>query len=138
MNSSQAAEIERDVLLMTGGHFTPAALTPEGFEVIRSRARSQPEAYLDAFERLFLGDNFDVEWHSDILASVFLEQLRDVAPDRVRSLAAELVRRYGEALAGAEKESARTLGIEEPPPPGPAMRRLEEYRAALESLAEEP
>lgn len=132
-------EIEGDVLTMAGGHFTPAALTPEGFEAIRSRARANADAYLDVFERLFLGASFNPEWHSDVLVAVFLDHLRDVAPERVQALAAELLRRYDEALEspGPAPENA-AFGAAPPSEDTNYRRRLSERRREVQHLLEEP
>ena len=129
--------IETDVLTMTGGHFTPASLTPEGFEAIRSRARANADAYLDVFERLYLGSQFDAEWHSAIDVTVFLEHLRDVAPERVRALAASLLRLYDAVLVIYDQYPDKAA-LDELLPRQTAnyLVRLSEHRRELRRLAE--
>lgn len=133
------AEIENDVLTMAGGHFTAAALGPEGFEAIRARARAQPDEYLDTFERLFLGARFNAEVQAAIDVAVFLRHLRDVAPERVRALAASLLRQYDAVLVIYDQFPDKAA-LDEKLPPRTAnyLIQLSERRRELRVLAEEP
>lgn len=132
-------EIENDVLTMTGGHFTAAALGPEGFAAIRERARARPDAYLDAFERMFLGARFDAELHAAIDPTVLLDQLRDVAPERVRALAASLLKQYDAVLVIYDQFPDKAM-LDQQLPARTAnyLIRLSEHRRELRRLAEEP
>jgi hypothetical protein len=91
-------QIEEDVKLMVGGEFSPVAITPEAYNAILARARSQVNEYLDAFERLFLGVRFDAQMHSRLHFPWFLSLLKDAAPDRVRELANHLIKQYDAVL----------------------------------------
>jgi hypothetical protein len=91
-------EIERDILLIIGGDFTPASMGPDAFNQVLARARAQASEYLDAFERLFLGTKFDAQAQSRLYLPTFLGYLRESAPERVRTLAAHLLKLYEAVL----------------------------------------
>jgi hypothetical protein len=131
-------QIENDVMTMAGGHFTPAALGPEGFAAIRDRAREQPDAYLDAFERMFMGVRFNAELHAAIVPTVFLDQLRDVAPERVRALAASLLKQYDAVLVIYDQFPDKAM-LDQQLPARTAnyLIRLSEHRRELRRLLEE-
>lgn len=94
-----AARIKDDVLTMIGGHFTPASLGPAGYEEILARARARANEYLDVFESLFLGPNFDAVHQSNLHLPVLLKSLADAAPERVNALAKQLLKQYDAVLA---------------------------------------
>lgn len=98
MASMPGDQVDRDVLLIVGGSFTPDALGPE-YERVLARVRGAPDAHLDAFERLFLRARMDARAHSRFHLPGLLRLLADRAPDRVRSLAARLVAQYDTAMS---------------------------------------
>ncbi len=131
--------IEADVRTMIGGSFTQHSLAPTEYEAILSRAREKPDAYLDVFERDCLGVRFDAEQHSNLHAAVLLRHLRDVAPDRVRALAASLLRQYDAVLVIYDQLPDKAmLDAHLPLRSANYLVRLSERRRELRRLAEEP
>jgi len=131
--------IETDVRTMIGGSFTEHSLAPADFEAILGRARENPDAYLDFFERDFLGVRFDAEQHSNLHAAVLLRHLRDAAPERVRALAASLLKQYDAVLVIYDQFPDKGM-LDEVLPPRTAnyLIRLSERRRELARLAEGP
>lgn len=87
-------EIENDIEIMVGGHFTVDALSPEVYGAILARAAERADEYLDVFERLYLGPDFDAVAQSDLYLPSGLAILARTIPDRVRNTAGRLLRRY--------------------------------------------
>ncbi len=131
--------IESDIRTMIGGSFTQHSLAPPDYEAILGRARANADAYLDRFERDFLGVSFDAELHSNFHAEVLLRNLRDVAPERVRSLAAALKKQYDAVLVIYDQFPDKAM-LDEVLPPRTAnyLIRLSERRRELARLAEGP
>jgi hypothetical protein len=132
-------EIERAVSLIVGGDFSPASMSPEGFSEAVENARAQADAYLNAFERLYLGARFDAELHSGIHPATLLRLLQGVAPERVRSLAASLLKQYDAVLVIYDQFPDKAM-LDEVLPARTAnyLIRLSERRRELARLAEGP
>ncbi|HEV7671587.1 MAG TPA: hypothetical protein VGS22_23960 [Thermoanaerobaculia bacterium] len=137
--NAENAEIERAVSLIVGGDFTPASMSPEGYAEVAESAVAQADAYLDAFERLYLGARFDAELHSRIHATVLLQLLAAAAPERVRALAASLLKQYDAVLVIYDQFPDKAM-LDDVLPPRTAnyLIRLSERRRELERLAEGP
>src|SRR5450631_1026793 len=97
-SSADRQQIEDDIRTVVGGNFTPFGLRPEVYDEIVSRVRARAGAYLDVFESLFLGAKFDAVQQSNLYLPAFLLMVRDVDPDRVRSIAGQLAKQYDAIL----------------------------------------
>jgi hypothetical protein len=129
-------EIAADIEIMVSGHFTADALSPEVYDAILARAAARADEYLDVFERLFLGPDFDALAQSDLYLPTFLAILARTIPDRVRATAARLLRGYDVALIaydeGREEETFFELLSEDTIN---LLRRLDVRRRELRGLA---
>lgn len=136
---SDPEAIRADILTMVGGQFTPAAVGPEAYQATLARIRAQAGDYLDVFEDLFLGLNFDAERQSRLYLPTFLGQLRDVAPERVRALAEHLERQYGAILVVFDQVADRSM-LDQMLPSASAdfLLRLNDRRLELRRLIAEP
>ncbi|MGH7160495.1 MAG: hypothetical protein ACREFS_10515 [Acetobacteraceae bacterium] len=107
--SPQDREVERDLIAVASGNFTADVLGPL-HERILDRLRAKPEAFLDAFERLFL------------------------------ALARRLLDRYDTALTMADHAREQDFALAEALPDSISgfVRRLEEQRRQLRALIGEP
>lgn len=92
-------DIRDDILTMVGGHFTPASLGPQAYQEILTRARLHAKEYIEEFESLFLGPNFDVISQSSLLLPLFLKLLADVEPQRTQAIGERLLKQYNAVLA---------------------------------------
>lgn len=132
----QPNQTERDLAVIVGGNFTPDSLGPEHDRILE-RLRAAPAAYLDAFERLFLARGANAQVLSDLRPEAFLAELQSVAPERVRTIAERLVRRYDSALSVADHAAATEGDLTEALPPGETTRfvsRLNRRRQTLRTL----
>jgi hypothetical protein len=100
-------EIEADIETMVGGHFTADALSPEVYDEIVGRAEARADEYLDVFERMFLGPDFDAVAQSDLYLPTCLAILARTAPDRARQTAARLLRCYDVVLTAYDAALAQ-------------------------------
>jgi hypothetical protein len=94
-----AEQIRKDIFQMVGGHFNGVSLGLDAYNEILERARAHAEAYLDLFADLFLGPNFNPIVQADLYLPLFLDYLKDVAPQRVKALAEQLLKQYDAVLA---------------------------------------
>lgn len=92
-------QVRADVQLMVGGHFTGVALGPEEYEKVLHRALDHVDQYLEAFENLYLGKNFDPITQSELYLPYFLQLMSEKAPERVRDLGEQLLKQYNAVLA---------------------------------------
>jgi hypothetical protein len=127
--------IEDDIRTIVGGHFTPDALSPAVYDATLARARARPKEYLDAFEALFLGLNFDALIQSRLYLPTFLKLLAGADPARVRALAAALLKLYDSVMvtydAARDKRALFALLPEETVR---LLQRLEVRRVELRAL----
>lgn len=132
---ANAPSVQEDVLLIVGGHFTPASLGPQAYEEIRNRARSRSGEYLDAFESLFLGSKFDALLQSRLLLPTLLELLADIEPVRVRTIAEQLLKQYDAVLVlYDEVKNKKALFDLLPEETVRQSQRLDERRIELRAL----
>jgi hypothetical protein len=120
-------QVDSDIRTVVGGNFSSDALGIPRYQGIVERVRAAPDVYLDRFESLFLGPDFDADKHSRIHAPGLLRLVADRCPDRVRRDAATLLDRYGSvptAVAGASKAVGANM-----------LERLEQRRHQLRILA---
>lgn len=113
--SSQAmTEIQRDIQEIVGGHFTPDALSPEIHAAIKARALAKAPEYLDAFDAMYLGLNFDPIAQSELYLPSFLQLLMPAARERARASAAVLLRLYDAVMVLYDHASDQPalLGLE--------------------------
>lgn len=87
-------EIQSDIRKIVGGHFTPDALSPEIHGAIAARAKARASEYLDVFDSMYLGVNFDAFVQSELYLPSFLELVMPSAPDRATASARALLRMY--------------------------------------------
>lgn len=137
--SLQTDQVERDLRIIVGGNFTPHALLGE-FRAILERLHAAPGAYLDAFERDYIARGLDARILSRLHVDAFLDRMRPFAPERVRTLAQQLLRQYDGALAVADHAREQDFALTEALP-GQLSRfvqRLEEQRQTLRALVGGP
>jgi hypothetical protein len=133
------SEAESDILLIVGGDFTPSAMGAEGYNQVLARARSRAAEYLDAFEALFLGTKFDAQVQSRLYLPTFLGYLREVAPGRVRALAAHLLKQYDAILVVFDQiPDKAALDQLLPSETANFLVRLNDRRLELKPLTGEP
>jgi hypothetical protein len=127
--------ISQDILTIVGGNFNPAAVGQEKYEATLTRIRSQAPAYLDAFEAMFLGTQFDPQAQSSLYLAAFLKSLQDVAPERVRTLAENLLKQYDAILVVFDQVANRSM-LDQLLPSASAdfLLRLNDRRDALRRL----
>jgi hypothetical protein len=135
---SNPETVKKDIQMIVGGHFTPAAIGPQDYEAVLSRMKSQPDAYLDAFEDAFVGAHFDPQAQSDLYVAGFLKYLREVAPERVRALAEHLLKQYNAVLVIFDQVADKSL-LDKMLPGVSAdfLLRLNDRREALQRLLQE-
>ena len=130
-----ADQIAQEVRSIVGGDFSSDSIGPDRYEAQVARVRERPAAYLDTFESLFLGANFDHELQSEIHPSALLRITAEVDPDRTRAIAAELLRRIDSIMMIHDQVEDRGALMDLLPEPAANMsRRLEQRRAQLRSL----
>lgn len=128
-------KVKTDILTIVGGHFNPASLGPEAYEATLARVRSRPDEYLDAFEEMFSGVRFDPQAQSSLYLAGFLKYLRDIAPERVRSLVEHLLKQYDAVLVVFDQIADRSM-LDRMLPSGSAdfLLRLNDRREGLQRL----
>ncbi|MFN8475291.1 MAG: hypothetical protein U0822_24120 [Anaerolineae bacterium] len=129
--------IQDDILTIVGGNFTPVSLGVDGYEAVRSRARSRAADYLAVFEQLFLGANFDAMLQSRLHLPTFLELLSDVEPEAVRQTADRLLKQYDAVLIMYDQAKDKSALFELLPEDSMRLfQRLDSRRKSLQLLAE--
>lgn len=133
MNDAEA--VKKDILMIVGGHFNPAAIGPTAYDATLERLRAEPQAYLDAFEQMFLGVNFDPRAQSNLYLAGFLKYLLDDAPERARALAEHLLKQYDAVLVIFDQVADRSM-LDQMLPSASAdfLLRLNDRREALRRL----
>jgi hypothetical protein len=138
INDPQAADIksiEDDIHIIVGGNFTPDSLGPEVYHEILTRARSRAKEYIEVFESLFLGPNFDAIAQSRLHLPAFLKLLVDIEPDLVRAAADRLLKQYNAVLVVYDNARDRRALLELLPEETRRLsRRLERRRMGLQDL----
>lgn len=126
----------QDVKLIVGGSFTPDSLGPDYFNNVIARVQADPGGYLDQFETLFLGDNFNALVQSRLHLPAFLRLLADLEPERVKTLINRLLQQYNAVLViydtAADKQALAALIPEET---WHMSQRLHRRRLELQNLA---
>lgn len=119
---------------IVGGDFSPASVGPATYDEMLSRARANADAYLDAFEELFLGAGFDARQQSSLQLPRLLALLQDEAPQRVRELAERLLRQYEAVLVVHDEADQQALADVLPDHAMTLLYRLDDRRNALQRL----
>ncbi|HET9179991.1 MAG TPA: hypothetical protein VFQ24_16675 [Terriglobia bacterium] len=128
-------DMKKDILEIVGGNFSPDSVGPDRYAAIVSRVRSQAAEYLNVLESLFLGTNFDAVAHSELYIPAFLMMVADVEPDRVRSVARQLVKQFDSVLVIHDAIKDKQALFQALPPETTLMaRRLEQRRTQLKNL----
>jgi hypothetical protein len=127
--------IKQDIMMIVGGHFNQAAIGPDRYEETVERVRSQADAYLNAFEEMFLGINFDPQSQSSLYLGGFLKFLLDVAPQRVRDITERLLKQYDAILVVFDQVADKSM-LDQMLPSSSAdfLLRLNDRREALRRL----
>jgi hypothetical protein len=107
--SSNLSQIENDIKAIVGGQFSEDSLGPTEHSKISSRARIRASQYLDVFEAMFLGLNFDATAQSNLYLPAFLELLHGQAPERVASIGRRLLTQYDAVMVIYDKVQDRKL-----------------------------
>jgi hypothetical protein len=131
-------QIQDDILMITGGHFHPASVGPEAYQEKIDQVRTQPDVYLDAFEAMFLGANFDALNQSKLYLHLFLRRLIDLRPERVKALTGQLLRQYEGVLVVYDSvNDKQALFNLVPQDKINLFNRLDEKRDELQKLLQE-
>lgn len=134
----QRETIEEDIRLIVGGKFTPDSVGSEVYDEVWTRALSQSSAYLDVFEDLFVGVNFDPLAQIRQYIPTFLRRLAAEEPARVEEITKQLLKQYEAILvvydSAPEKAELFQLLPEETVR---LMQRLNQWRDDLNRLLEE-
>ena len=133
----QSNWVDSDLRIIVGGNFTGHALGDE-FTRILGRLRTAPDAYLDAFERMFIIPGLDAQMLSRLHLDGFLDRMRPIAPARVQVLTDRLLRQYDAALSIADHAAGQEFSLVEALPAGETSRfvqRLDDRRRSLRVLS---
>lgn len=134
---NDAKEIDADILTIVGGNFTPVSLGPETYQAILDRAHARAKEYINRFEALFLGANFDALLQSRLHLPAFLELLADSEPNAVRATAASLLKQYDAVLVVYDEVKDKQALYDLLPEDSMRMfQRLESRRRSLQLLIE--
>ncbi|MBO6938104.1 MAG: hypothetical protein JJ863_24255 [Deltaproteobacteria bacterium] len=119
------SQVEDDLRLIVGGHFSPDHLGPDVYDAILARAKARPSLYLGVLMNRVLID--DASWLSSAHVPNVPRLLKDEAPDDARAVARALLAVHRDAAAASD-----------PPPVDDEYRlaRLQERVRLLESLAD--
>ena len=132
---SDIKNIDNDIRIIVGGNFTPDSLSPDTYNEILSRVRTFAKDYLERFELVYLGSNFDAISQSRLHLPTFLKLLVDVEPDLVRKTAAQLLKQLNAVMVihdeVGNKQVLFNLLSEETVN---LSRRLEQRRIQLQEL----
>lgn len=93
---------EDRVLLKVGGAFTPDTYGLAEYRAINQAVLADPDAHLDAFERLFLSPRPSRRAITELFLPDFLAALRRLRPQRVDALA----RRLGKLMTSLARKQA--------------------------------
>jgi hypothetical protein len=130
-------EMKSDILKIVGGDFSPDSLGPDKYAAIVSRVRLHAADYLNVLETLFLGRNFDAVAHSELYIPAFLQMVADVEPERVKSLARQLVKQFDSVLVIHDAIRDKEMLFQALPTETVNMaRRMEQRRIQLRNLAD--
>lgn len=94
MTQDTTAGIEQDVRLMVGGNFSADHIGPQAYDATLARARGKAKSYLEVFNSLYLGQNFDAVEQSSLYLPTFLKALHNNEPVLVRTIAQRLLKQY--------------------------------------------
>lgn len=127
--------MKEDILTVVGGDFSPDSIGPDKHAVTVSRIRSRAADYLDVFESLFLGVNFDAIAQAELYLPAFLKMVADIEPERVRNIAKQLAHQMDSVLVihDAVKDKPALLAAL-PQETASLARRLEQRRIQLKNL----
>jgi hypothetical protein len=93
---------EDRVRLKVGGAFTPDTFDLATYRAINQAVLDDPDAHLDAFERLFLSPRPSRRAITELHLPDFLRGLQHLRPERVQSLA----QRLGQLMASLARKQA--------------------------------
>jgi hypothetical protein len=134
-HTGEADEIRDELWRIVGGDFTPDSVGPERYDELLAKIRARAAEYLDAFESMFLGTNFDPDAQSELHLATLLKIVSDVEPDRVRSLAEQLLKQLDSTLVITDRVSDQeALTSLLPEETANLMQRLAQRRAQLQDL----
>ncbi len=114
MSASEDREpLERDILLIVGGDFSPDSVGPQRYQATIDRVRAFPGQYLDAVEEMFLGMNFDAEQQSEMSLTTLFGLIFDREPVRIRQIVVKLLKHFDSMLIlhdqATDREALRAL-----------------------------
>lgn len=93
------ATIDADLRAVLGGSFSADDLAGGLYDEITARVNASPGLYVEAFERDYLGANFDPRTHARIFPTALVELLRTGGAEaEYRALGEALLRHYSGAL----------------------------------------
>lgn len=135
-NMANAEQVRRDVSLIIGGNFTSDSIGLEKFEATIARMRAEPDAYLDAFDRVIA--EFPAPLVADLRPATLLDLLALVASKRVRESARRLADRLEEPSEEHAFAPSDPTAESEPEEADRARIRREQRLRELRRLAEGP
>jgi hypothetical protein len=131
---------EDRVQLKVGGRFTPDTFGPEAYAAINRAVADDPDAHLDAFERLFLSPRPSRRALTELHLPAFLQGLQHLRPQRVQTMARQLsavMASLARAQAG-EAESTRNARPARIDEIARQRRQLARRRAAIAGIVADP
>jgi hypothetical protein len=106
-------QIEKDILLIVGGDFSPDSVGPQRYKATVDRLRTAPDQYLDAVESMFLGINFNSEQQSEMSLPFLFDLISDLKPDRIRQISEKLIKHIDSTMIlydqAKDREALRSL-----------------------------
>lgn len=127
---------EDRVLLRIGGRFTPDTFGAAAYAAINRAVAENPDAHLDAFERLFLNPRPSRRALTELHLPAFLQSMQAARPQRVEAMARQLagvMASLARAQVG-EAESTRSSSPAQVDEIARQRRQLARRRAAVASL----
>ncbi len=132
---AEATDIDHDLAVIVGGHFTPDSIGPVAYDALVAKVRLRPGEYLDALERRYLGGRFDLAVHSELFVASLLRIVADLEPARTRDLAHRLTNQLDVALSSRDAATdVESFDEVLAPETARRLRRLEQRRATLRAL----
>jgi hypothetical protein len=133
---SERQEIEADITLVVGGHFTPDALSPEVYGQLIAKLAARSRDYVAVFRWMFLGQAFDAVRASRLHLPTFLQLVAPREPEAAAETATDLLRQYDAVMIIPDELGGYdSVGPRLSEETARMLKRIEIQRAQLRSIA---